>query len=386
MREFHPIAVREVHLERGLTDLGGLEGYTQALVVLRRRGQPIGELLLPVRRNRVTARTIRDALPECARTAWSHLVREGHPARISRPLVSVVVCTRDRAHWLGDCLKSLGRLTWTPLEILVVDNCPTTDATRRLVEATPGVEYLRCDTPGLDNARNFGGGAARGEIVAFTDDDARVDPGWITALVMCLEDPTVAVATGVAFPLEIETPAQFLFEAAGGFRRGLLPRRLGMAHAPWAGAAGAGVNMAVRKEVFLQTGGFDPYLDGGTPTLSGGDHEFFSRVLARGHRIAYEPSACVWHLHRKESDAVGKTLFGYGVGVYAWWTRSLWVDREYGAVASSVLWFVHYHLRNLLRVLLGRSSPLPLSLVLAEMRGALWGPWAYLRSRFFSRL
>ena len=89
------------------------------------------------------------------------------------------------------------------------------------------VRYVREPRPGLDWARNRAIAEARGDVIAFTDDDVAVDPGWIRALVAAFgSDETVAAVTGLVLPAELETEAQVLFERYRSFSRGFVPRRI----------------------------------------------------------------------------------------------------------------------------------------------------------------
>jgi hypothetical protein len=139
--------------------------------------------------------------------------------------------------------------------------------------------------------------------------------------------------------------------------------------------------MAVRREAVAEIGFFDEALDGGTLTMSGGDQEFFYRVLARGFRIVYEPAALVWHCHRRTWGELKHTLFGYGVGLFAWWTCALVVEKETTVLFWGGRWFVGHILGELLRSLLKRPGYRPLDLALAEFNGAIRGPWRYFLSR-----
>jgi hypothetical protein len=125
---------------------------------------------------------------------------------------------------------------------------------------------------------------------------------------------------------------------------------------------------------------FNEQLDGGTPTLSGGDHEFFSRTLRRGYRIVYDNSAIAWHLHRRTENEALKTVFGYGVGVFAWWTCTLVREREYSLLLAAPLTLIQYHARRLVRSFTGSADAPPVHYAWAELRGALTGPFAYFRS------
>jgi GT2 family glycosyltransferase len=111
--------------------------------------------------------------------------------------VSVVIPTFRRPRYVAECLAHLERLHTAPLEVLVVDASPD-PATRRVVEAHPGVRYLRNElgagtTP---ESRGIGVAHARGDVVAFVDDDAYVDPDWLDELLAPYADPAVVGVGG----------------------------------------------------------------------------------------------------------------------------------------------------------------------------------------------
>jgi GT2 family glycosyltransferase len=139
--------------------------------------------------------------------------------------------------------------------------------------------------------------------------------------------------------------------------------------------------MAVRKSVLENVGLFDESLDAGTPTQSGGDHEYFTRILLKGYQIVYEPEALSWHRHRRTMEETKKAIKGYGIGVYAFWTRTLVVERELGIIKLPYGWFIHSQLPNIAKSILRRKNAQPLSLLIAELHGCLLGPWAYFKSR-----
>jgi hypothetical protein len=139
--------------------------------------------------------------------------------------------------------------------------------------------------------------------------------------------------------------------------------------------------MAVRRSLLEAVGPFDEALDGGTPTRSGGDHEMFSRILAAGFRIVYDPAALSWHTHRRTYRELTETARGYGTGVYAMWTRALLVGRELSAFKQALAWLRHGQLPELARSLHPRRRRVPPGLLFAEFRGCLAGPAAYFASR-----
>ena len=92
--------------------------------------------------------------------------------------ITIVVCTRNRTAQLSTCLDTLLALDYSTYEIIIVDNAPSDNATYDLATSLP-VRYVREKRPGLDWARNRGIKEARYDIIAFTDDDVRVDPYWL---------------------------------------------------------------------------------------------------------------------------------------------------------------------------------------------------------------
>ncbi len=152
-------------------------------------------------------------------------------------------------------------------------------------------------------------------------------------------------------------------------------------HPLLAGNVGAGVNMALRRDVIDKVGLFDEALDAGTPTHSGGDAEFFSRVLSRGYRIEYTPRALNWHHHRRSTAELRRTVYGYGVGVYAFWTSRMLFGGEWASPVFAIKWFLIEQLPNLINSLFRRPGAPPWPLPLDQLRGCLLGPWFYLRSR-----
>ena len=362
--------------------------YTRALVLLRWAGRPVGQLILPLQAGAADGALFEQCLSETATrdfwTAWLHDSLGWDEAEPSSPppTATVAVCTRERPEDLARCLAALRSLPDQGQEILVVDNRPATTRTEQVVRAFPCARYVRQPEGGLNAARNRAVREARYDIVAFTDDDAVVDTGWLRALVRNFSDPRVLCTTGLTMPAELETEAQEIFERYSPFGRGFRRRVFDGSGNPLAvGPVGAGANMALRRSALRLVGEFDEALDGGTPTRSGGDHEMFSRILASGFHIVYDPSALSWHRHRRSMGELRETLEGYGTGVYAMWTRALLANREFGAFKLALSWMRHGQIPELVRSLRPGSRRVPLGLLLAEWRGCVAGPAAYLASR-----
>ncbi|HEY1386771.1 MAG TPA: glycosyltransferase [Dongiaceae bacterium] len=235
------------------------------------------------------------------------------------PTVSLVICTRDRPRELARCLASLPRQTRLPDQILVVDNASQSDEPRQAAIAA-GVDYVREDRPGLDIARNTGAMRATGDIVAYTDDDVELHPRWLERLVDAFDEEQVWAVTGLVLPAELETEAQCIFERHWGFGRGFARRdhgptfyRANRSRGCPVWEIGAGANMAFRRWIFDGIGLFDERLDVGAAGCSG-DSEFWYRILHSGGTCRYEPSAVVFHHHRRGYDALARQIRSYMSG------------------------------------------------------------------------
>ena len=230
--------------------------------------------------------------------------------------VSVVICTRNRAQYLKNCLEKLQHQHCKPAEIIVVDNASLTDDTRQVAEAFH-VRYIREDIPGLDVARNTGARAAKGSIVAYTDDDTQPDKYWTYRISESFTNPAIAAMTGLVIAASLETEAEVIFEKFWPFNRGYLPKifddnffRAYLHNGPPVWEIGAGANMAFRKDIFEEVGYFDERLDVGAAGCSG-DSELWYRILACGFSIEYNPRAVVCHSHRSSISGLQKRLYSY---------------------------------------------------------------------------
>jgi hypothetical protein len=113
----------------------------------------------------------------------------------------------------------------------------------------------------------------------------------------------------------------------------------------------------------------------------------FSRILASGFRIVYDPAALSWHCHRPTWEELRQQLYGYGIGNFATWTRNLWVEGELSALRSARK-AIQHRLTQLIYALLRRPGSLPIHLVLTILLGYIIGPQAYFvsRKRFPTRI
>ncbi|MEE4274197.1 MAG: glycosyltransferase [Thermoanaerobaculales bacterium] len=218
-----------------------------------------------------------------------------------KPAVSVVVCTRNRSAALAGALEALLAVDFDPAawELVVIDNASTDDTPEvaaRVVEANPGRARLVVEPEiGLSAARNAGIAAAAAPIVAFLDDDAFPEAGWLTAIVDGFDRPEVMCVGGPVAPLiEGELPDWFrgrFLPYLTVWDLGAEPVELVYNEYP------RGANVAYRRSGLDGVGGFSPHLGRkGASLLSCEEIELCLRLERAGFATLYQPGARVSHL------------------------------------------------------------------------------------------
>ncbi len=307
------------------------------------------------------------------------------------PTATVVVPTICRhPEELVATVSHVLSMDYPRFDVIVVDNRRHDDGSFPDLSFDERVRVLVEPRPGASAARNRGYRAATGDFVAFTDDDVAVDPGWLRALgSRFARNPEVDAIGGLVLPAELATEPQLWFEEYyGGFSQNF---KLDICDAsshpedplfPYAaGRFGAGCNMAFRLTALERLSGFHEDLGTGTLARGGEDLAAFFELVTAGGTVAFEPAALVRHFHRRTIEEFEQQVYGYGVGLAAFYTREILhrpshlieLVRRFPAV-----------LRWLLRSGVERSptgtTHYPSNLRSLQLRGILWGPIAYLRS------
>ncbi len=238
--------------------------------------------------------------------------------------ITVILCTYNRCRGLAKALDSIAAselpstVEW---EVLVVDN-HSNDQTREVVEDfcrryPDRFRYAFEAKRGLSHARNAGIRQARGDVVAFTDDDLTVEPTWLWNLVRALGNGEWAGAGGRIWPAESFLVPRWLALDGPYGMGGVLYAHFDLGDKPHElDRPPHGANMAFRKVVFEKCGDFRADL-GPSPgnEIRNDDTEFGRRVMAAGGRLRYEPSAVVYHeipVDRIRKDYFLKWWFDYG--------------------------------------------------------------------------
>ncbi|MDF1856668.1 glycosyltransferase [Pseudooceanicola sp.] len=211
------------------------------------------------------------------------------------PTVSIVVVSRGRPERLPICLLGLSRLLYAPYEIVVVAE-PAGLAAVQATGLADEVKLVAYDEANISAARNRGIAEAAGDIVAFVDDDAVPEPAWLNHLIQGFLWPEAAAVGGFVRGrngISYQWAARSV-DHSGAAQPLTLPGTAPVLLTPSGGRAikTEGTNMAFRRSVLAEIGGFDPafrfYLD---------ETDLNMRLMLAGHSTAIVPLAEVHHAY-----------------------------------------------------------------------------------------
>lgn len=224
------------------------------------------------------------------------------------PFVSIIVPTYRRPLKLADCLRSLAQLDYPQdrFEVVVVDDgsgAPPEDIVAAAAERVQA-GLIVVDHAGPAAARNAGAARAKGELLAFTDDDCTVAPHWLRAFVaraQALDGSLLGGRIVNALPANpYSTASQLLVDYLYRHQNA----------DPNDARFFASNNLAVAADAFRSAGGFDTSF----PLAAAEDRELCLRWRHLGRRLAYVPDAVVHHAHDLTLRRFCRQHFNYGRG------------------------------------------------------------------------
>lgn len=231
---------------------------------------------------------------------------------LGRSMVSIIICTRNRAESLKRTLESVcesapsWQISW---ELLVIDN-GSTDHTRTVVtefleNSSYDLQYHHEPRTGKSYALNLGIFHAKGEIILFTDDDALVTPQWLPAMVQAFhENGAIGIICGRTEPFD---PSQ----ARQSVRTSREPKEYRW---PVSSDFIVGNNMGIPSSVLRIVGEFDVHLGPGARAGYAEDTDMAYRILKSGFPGKYDPDVLVYHDHRREGEKVEEVRWNYAKG------------------------------------------------------------------------
>lgn len=247
--------------------------------------------------------------------------------------VSIIVCTRNRSYAITECLASIAAslAAAAPIEaeIVVVDNASTDDTSavvRKWSETSAfPVQLLYEPKKGLSAARNCALRAAKGELLAFTDDDCRLSRDYVRDLLRHDAADTEPVLRGGRVELGDQTDLPVTILTTPVVKR--WQKRLSSARYDNIGNDFLGCNMTMRKPVAESIGFFEEGFGAGSRIPAGEDTDYLYRAYINDILIEYVPDMVVYHFHGRKTASDGRKLFeNYMIGQGAIYIKFLFKD------------------------------------------------------------
>ena len=250
-------------------------------------------------------------------------------------VLSIIICSYNRASYISDALDSLYTQTsgLDCFEAIIVDNNSTDNTAEvftqwRTAQPQGAFTYLTESQQGASFARNTGAAMAKGDWLCFMDDDAVATPNYVENILKHIETKPEAVGFGGRIipkyvPAEPKWMSYYVSSLVGNFDY----TPIACAFAP--GKYPLESNMIVKKDIYEQIDGFNTNLPGvvGTLRIGGEGKELFYKILSLGHTIYYDPAICVHHVvevKKLTSEYMYRVASGIGRGEK---TRTLGISK-----------------------------------------------------------
>ena len=274
------------------------------------------------------------------------------------PQFSIVIPTHNRPSQLTRCLESLLRLEPSAggHEVIVVDDASAAplDGAVAPFAGRLAITLIRAPKGGPAAARNLGAAHARGEYLAFTDDDCEPSENWLQALDRCFQqkpEGLVGGRTANAMPRNIYSEAsQCLLDFLYGWQE---------SKSGCGSRFFASNNLAVSRLRFESLGGFSPAY----PFAAAEDRDFCARWIERGWELVYAPAAQVLHFHALSPFEFFLQHFTYGRGARTFHTTR--ATRGAGPRVMEPWGFYAGMIRHAMR----KGAKFPQALILAMLMG-----------------
>jgi len=284
------------------------------------------------------------------------------------PFFSIVVPTYERPSQLTACLECLACQTYPRdrFEVIVVKDDGGTLSETEIARFAGRLE-IRWHTQacaGPAAARNAGAACAKGEFLAFTDDDCWPGSGWLDAMAArfdvtadcAIGGRTLNAFVGNPYSIASQQLVDYLYDYYNAD--------------PNCALFFASNNLALPADRFRAVGGFD----GAFPLAAGEDREFCDRWLRHGYQMIYAPEAIVYHAHGLTLRTFWHQHFSYGRG--AWRFRKLCSCRDRSALRLECLsFYIRLMLYPLLRAAPRRSSLSAALLILSQAANSVGFCW-----------
>lgn len=226
------------------------------------------------------------------------------PERTNRLDSSFIIPALNEEELIAKCIKSIKRQSEPPYEIVVVDNGCIDKTTK--IATQLGCRVVEEERRGISHARNKGAEVAEGNILCFIDADGIVSQDWLKRAQTALSDGEVKAVSGLNIFMHEKYAKKVWYNVytvaahSGLFLQNLLLNKLHL----------SGNNMAIRKEIFQELGGFQPVI---------GEDVWLSKEFWKleEHKGVFDPGMIVYLSSR------GFETFGYLRTVFYWMKGAL---------------------------------------------------------------
>lgn len=303
--------------------------------------------------------------------------------------ISLVVPTYGRPKGLKRLLISLQELGYmdrSSVEIIVADNNRDSKLRREVKDLCSSFEvrYVHESRPGKSYAVNRGALLARGEYLAFTDDDTiACQDDWLESMAKHFDElPELAYVSGNVVAANTYNQLAKTWEDKGGLSKGrerkywsrdyLSSRRFMLK--PWQfNKICAGANCMVKRDVFIGVGMYNILLEGEPPFNAGATIEIGYRIVKAGYELLYDPEVVILHEHPESSEDLLGKMFSYGLGDSGYQMSNFIGYRDYRCLWWSLIGHAGYTVKNKVLPRMVGKYPLPQKYILAGLAGNLIG-------------
>ncbi|HEY7534611.1 MAG TPA: glycosyltransferase [Thermodesulfobacteriota bacterium] len=251
------------------------------------------------------------------------------------PSFSIIIPTYERPEQLHVCLDALVKLDYPHhlFEVIVVDDENNTPLGPiiAIYSNKMNLTLIRQTHGGPAAARNKGASNAKGDFLAFTDDDCIASLDWLKVLASRFKDAPDCIIGGRTINYLIDNiysaTSQIIIDIVYGHYNAKPNHSLFF----------ASNNIALSKNIYTTIGGFD------SSFLTSEDRDFCNRCLYHGFQMIYEPKAIIYHAHTLNLQTFSKQHFNYGRGAFRYHLRR--IQRGSGSFLEDLKF--HLNLRNL---------------------------------------
>jgi len=231
--------------------------------------------------------------------------------------ISIIIATKNRPHFLKNCLSSILSNKLIPEEIIIIEQGSgnqVENIIKNFKNNSLDLIYIKDLGYGRSRALNFGIKNSQGDILGFTDDDCVVSKDWILNLKEEVKSsPDFSAITGRVLAEPGFEAKEFLNLVKSTTRKETTSPKN-----PWRIGC-SGCNMFIKREVFDSIGYFDERLGSGSEFKSAMDGDIIYRILKANGKVIYSPDILVYHnaWREKEDNALLRYNYAIGLGAFA---------------------------------------------------------------------